>query len=201
LNLGLSLYGFRYSFPIKILDCFETTEGKIAAAACAIAQLLLSIGAFFWGKKKDKKAGISKMEMMGVYAELSNQKSSIVKMQKGANESKVKEVSANGLIIVVGLFGKKSSLEKSSKSIKDAEAMRMVLRNPGDLEVIDVTVPLQYYTSKSKLKLNGLMKRDMLGFCNPIMKSAEMPWLLVHYYLKGKEGSIFVKEEDIVYIQ
>ena len=195
----MSIFGFRYSLPLRILDAFETKKGKFAAIVCFVAHTLLSITSFLWNRRRSKNL-LTGQAFAKYRAAMEEQKKSVNGIKRQAEQNKAQEIKNNGLVITVALFGSKKILCNAKDSKEEALYIATQLSQNKEMEVINVTMAVQYLVCNSKLKLLGKQKRDMAGFCNP-MKGHKKPYLLIHYILNGKEGRVFVAESDVVYIK
>jgi Domain of unknown function (DUF3395) len=195
----LSIFGFRYSLPFKILDAFESKKGKFAAIVCFVAHAVLSITSFFWNKRHSN-THLTGVALAKYKAMMEEQKKSIVSIKRQAEQNKAQEIKNNGLVITVALFGSKEILEAAKDTKEEALYIATQIAQNKEMEVINVTLAVQYFVSNSKLKLLGKQKRDMAGFCNP-MRGHKTPYMLIHYMLNGEEKSLFIEESAVVYIK
>jgi len=69
-----------------------------------------------------------------------------------------------------------------------------MMRIGGDIELIDVTIPLQFHVNSSMLQMLEQRKRDQIGFMNPLLDMYKEPYLYIAYSYKGNNYDILLPE-------
>ncbi len=64
----------------------------------------------------------------------------------------------------------------------------------GDVEVLDVTIPLRFNVNDSMLQMLGANKRDQIGFMNPLLDSHEQPYLYVQFQYRDVIQDVLIPE-------
>ena len=164
-----------------LLDAFDWGVDSLISLGCGLIHGVVSLVAYYFSKKGEKSLSLKeakKRDQDAIWQDISNQIHNLSKMSKIVTAKRIEEEANNGLIIYCGLFGKKSSIETVKSNISHYQQIVKTLYYKNDMELIDVTIPLQFYVENSKLKLVGKIKRDTIGFCNPMLTD-EMPYLLI----------------------
>lgn len=104
-------------------------------------------------------------------------------MKSIAEKKKHVEEEKQGLVILQAVYG-------------DAEAIRVPSKVKQMEDGIDVTIPLQFMTDNSKLRLYAGSKKEYMGF----WKSSEKCRLYVRYCFNEKVYEVEVEDDEPLYL-